>query len=183
MSGILDSILAAGNGNAVDQLAQQFGTSPGQTRDALAQLTRVLGGSVAHQTSTSDGLGSLLGALSQGNHARYLDDLSALSNPGTRSDGNAILGHLLGSKETSREVAAKVGATTGLDPSIIRQMLPLAATLLMGYLSKQQSSGALRAPTASAAAPSGSPLTAMLDANHDGSIADDLMNLAGRFLR
>jgi hypothetical protein len=182
MSGLLDSILAAGNGNVVDQLAQQFGTNPGQTRDALSQLTRVLGGSLARQTSTDAGLGGLFGALDSGNHARYLDALSALSHPAAREDGNAILGHVLGSKDTSREVAAKVGANTGLDPAIIRQMLPLAATLMMGFLSKQRSSGALRPPAASATAASASPLAAMLDANRDGSIADDLMNLAGRFL-
>jgi hypothetical protein len=52
----------------------------------------------------------------------------------------------------------------------------------MGMLSKRQQTGALPRQ-ASAGAPATSPLTALLDANHDGSIADDLANLAGKFLR
>jgi hypothetical protein len=182
MSSLLDAVLSSSNGDVVEQLARQFGTDSGQTRDALAQLTKVLGANMSNGARSSDGLGSLIGALQRGNHADYLDDLSQLSRPETRADGNAILGHVLGSKDASREVASRVGGNTGIDPAIVKQMLPIVATLVMGMLSKRQQTGALPRQ-ASAAAPATSPLTALLDANRDGSIADDLANLAGKFLR
>jgi len=182
MSGLLDAILSASNGNVVDQLAKQFNTNPTQTRDALSQLTQVLGRGISSNTSSADGLGGLLEALQRGNHAKYLDQPDVLTQPEARMDGNAILGHVLGSKDVSRNVASRVGGNTGIDPAIIKQMLPVAATLVMGMLSKQQQRGALP-QRGDAAAPGASPLSAMLDSNRDGSIADDLLNLAGRFLR
>lgn len=182
MSGLLDAILASAGGNVVDQLARQYGTNPAQTQDALSQLTQVLGSGLSRQTASTDGLGALLEALQRGSHGRYLDSPAQLSEPGIRADGDAILGHVFGSKEVSRNVASRVGGNTGIDPAVIKQLLPIAATLLMGYLSKQQQAGALP-PRNAAGAQAGSPLTELLDANRDGSIADDLLNMAGRFLR
>ena len=50
--------------------------------------------------------------------------------------GNGILGHLLGSKDVSREVASRAAAQTGLSADVLKRMLPLAATLMMGAFSK-----------------------------------------------
>ena len=59
-------------------------------------------------------------------------------------EGNTLLGHLLGNKETSRQVASQVESNTGVSSSIIKKLLPMAATLLMGAMSKgAQSSGLL----------------------------------------
>jgi hypothetical protein len=182
MSGLLDSILSAASGDVVDQLARQYRTDPRQTRDALSQLTQVLGGALSQQTRSPDGFGQLLEALQHGNHSRYLEQPQVLTRPEARSDGAAILGHILGSKDTSRNVASHVGGNTGIDPAIVKQMLPIAASMLMGFLAKQNQAGALPPRSAAATQPQ-SPLASILDANRDGSIADDLLNLAGKFLR
>jgi len=174
MSGLLDAILSSAGGNVVDQLARQYNTNPHQTRDALSQLTQVLGKGLSNNTSTATGLGGLLEALERGNHDRYLQDPDVLGRLEARADGDAILGHIFGNKEVSRDVASRVGGNTGIDPAIIKQFLPLAAALLMGFLSKQQQAGALPSRPAAAARP-GSPLTDLLDANRDGSVADDLL--------
>ncbi|HSN72827.1 MAG TPA: DUF937 domain-containing protein, partial [Steroidobacteraceae bacterium] len=182
VAGLLDSILSAASGNVVDDLARQFKTDPAQTRDALSQLTQVLGRGLSQQTASPDGLGQLLEALRGGNHSQYLDQPEVLTRPQTRAEGDAILGHVFGSKQVSRDVASRVGSSSGIDPAIVKQMLPVAATLVMGFLSKQNQAGALPPRSAAAAQPR-SPLADLLDANRDGSIADDLMNLAGKFLR
>ena len=182
MSGLLDSILSAASGDVVDELARQFKTNPAQTRDALSQLTQVLGGALSQQTRSADGFGQLLEALQHGSHSRYLEQPQVLTRPEARTDGDAILGHVFGSKDVSRNVASHVGGNTGIDPAIIKQMLPVAASMLMGFLAKQQRAGALPQRGA-AAAQAQSPLASMLDANRDGSIADDLLNLASKFLR
>jgi hypothetical protein len=181
MSGLLDSILSTASGDVVNELARQFDTEPARTRDALSQLTQVLGGALSHETRSPDGFGQLLEALERGSHSRYLERPQVLTRPEVRADGDAILGHIFGSKQASRNVASHVGGNTGIDPAIVKRMLPIAASLLMGYLSRQQQAGALP-PRSAAAGQAQSPLASILDANRDGSIADDLLKLAGKFL-
>ncbi|MGO8557822.1 DUF937 domain-containing protein, partial [Rhizobium ruizarguesonis] len=53
------------------------------------------------------------------------------------SDGNNILAQLFGSKEVSRSVAAQAAQMTGIGQDIYKQMLPLLADTLMGWLFKQ----------------------------------------------
>jgi hypothetical protein len=43
--------------------------------------------------------------LAGGGHQRYVEDPSALTHQATVADGNAILGHILGSKDASRALA------------------------------------------------------------------------------
>jgi hypothetical protein len=99
-------------------------------------------------------------------------------------DGDGILGHLLGSKDVSREVAGRAAAQTGLSDDVFKRMLPLVATLMMGAFSKQSGQA-----SSSVAGPGGSGggiaamLTPLLDRNRDGSIVDDVTSLVGRFVR
>src|SRR5690606_23211082 len=123
------------------QLAQQFGLSPEQAESAVAKLAPALTGALGKNAAAPGGLESLKGALASGNHGRYLDNPAALSDPTTTEDGNAILGHLLGSKDVSRRVAGEAGQSTGLDVGILKQMLPVVATLVMGAVSKKAAPG------------------------------------------
>jgi len=66
-----------------------------------------------------------------------------MQSDATRDDGNKILGHLLGSKEVSRSVAADAAASTGIDVGLIKKALPMLAGLAMGALSKSSNSGKL----------------------------------------
>jgi hypothetical protein len=52
-------------------------------------------------------------------------------------EGNGILGHLFGSKEVSRAVAAQAAQATGIGQEILKQMLPVIASTMMGGLYKQ----------------------------------------------
>ena len=128
------------------------------------------------------GLEGLMTALAGGTHQRYIDDPSTLTDAATVQDGNGILGHILGSKDVSRQVAAQASAQTGIDANVLKRMLPLVATLAMGALSKQTAGGA-RADTAAAAPGLLGMLTPLLDSNRDGSVADDVMGMVGKFLR
>ena len=100
-----------------------------------------------------------------------------------RLEGNGILAHVLGSKEVSREVASRAAAQTGLSPDVMKQMLPLAATLMMGAFA-QKSGGAagLGSETGDRAAGILAMLTPLLDSNRDGSVVDDVTGIIGRFL-
>ena len=64
-----------------------------------------------------------------------------MTSPQTVQDGNNILGHILGSKDVSRNVAAQAAESTGIDSSLIKKALPLIASLAMGALSKSSNAG------------------------------------------
>lgn len=182
---LLKGILDAQGGALVEQLAGQFGLDKNQAQAALAQLVPALGKGVSSNVAQSGGLGSLIGALSNGNHSRYLDDSSQLSNSATVSDGNAILGHLFGSKDVSRQVASRGAEKSGVSSDILKKMLPLVATMVMGSLSKQReapSSGLAEvlgglAGGGNQGSATSNLLTSFLDADGDGSIADDVMGM------
>lgn len=51
--------------------------------------------------------------------------------------GNQILGHIFGSKDVSREVAADASQKSGVDPSVLKKLLPIVAGMVaMHYITK-----------------------------------------------
>ena len=181
---ILDAIVNAQDGAAVQQLGSQVGLAPDQATAALSALMPALAGGFQRNIQSQGGLESLMAALSSGNHGQYIDNPTSLADPSAVTDGNGILGHLLGSKDASREVASRAAAQTGLSADVLKRMLPLAATLMMGALSKQ--SGSASSTTAGLGASGGgilSMLTPFLDSNRDGSIMDDVTSMIGGFMK
>jgi len=141
---LLQMVLAATQNNAVDKLAKQHNLSSNQTSDVLSQLLPELSNRIQGNVQQKNGLESLINALGKGNHQRFVDEENILDDPNTAMEGNKILSHLLGDKDTSRHVASQVESNTGVSASIIKKLLPMAATLLMGSMSKgAQSSGLL----------------------------------------
>ena len=143
---LLDSILGDdGNSGTVQQLSQQFGIDPSQAASALQALVPALAAGVQNNVQQDGGLDSLMAALSGGQHQRYLNDPAMLADMTTAQDGNGILGHLFGSKDVSRQVAGQTAAQTGISPDLIKKMLPIVATLVMGALAKRASAGSANA--------------------------------------
>ncbi|MEZ5287921.1 MAG: DUF937 domain-containing protein [Vicinamibacterales bacterium] len=175
---ILETILAAQNGGAVQQLGQQLGVPQDQAGSVIAALAPMLAGGLQRNAQNPGGLESLMGALTGGQHTQYLENPDTLGH--ATADGNAILGHILGSKDTSRAVAAQAAQQTGLDASLMKKALPLVAALMMGAMAKRTGEGG-----GLAAAVGGgsvlSMLTPLLDQNRDGSVLDDVMGMLGKF--
>ncbi len=179
---LLNLLLNQGGGQAVQQLAQNFGLNENQATSALSNLLPVLGKGLARNASTQGGLESLLGALGQGRHQRYLEDPSILNQEDTINDGNGILGHILGSKDVSRNLAQRASERTGIGAEVLKKMLPIAAAMAMGALSRQ-TSGARTAQGGSAADGLTGVLSQFMDADRDGSMVDDILGMASRFFK
>jgi hypothetical protein len=141
---LFDIISQSQNGQALDNLANQFGLDRSQAEAAVRQLAPALGAGLHRNTSNGKGLADLLGSLSGGNHDRYVDDPSLLGAQETIDDGNGILGHLFGSKQVSRQVANHASAQTGIGAAILKKMLPVIATMVMGALAKKVMGGGSR---------------------------------------
>ena len=138
---LFDIMRDAGGGNAFQAMASQYGLQPDQVESAMQAFMPAF--STGLQRNTADPLGLLqfMQAISTGQHGNYYDDpQSAMSGLGI-DEGNAILGHLFGSKDVSRAVAGQVDAATGIGQSILKQMLPTIASMMLGGLFKQSRGG------------------------------------------
>lgn len=178
MNPILEMLMSSAGGGATQRVGQQFGLSEDQTNSALSQLVPALLAGLQRNTSQAGGMDALLGALTRGNHAQYLDRPETLGQAAATEDGNSILGHIFGSKDVSRAVAGLASEQTGISADILKKMLPVVATMVMGSLSKKNVPAAANAPNTAG----GGFLNSLFDQNQDGSIADDVTGMLGRFL-
>lgn len=135
----INDILARTGG--LQSIARELGVSESQAQSgAAALLPAILGGfekQTQAQPSGLEGLGGLLGQLGGGS---LLDDVLS-PQPTNVSRGDQVLGRIFGSKDVSRTVAQHASAQSGLDPSILKKMLPMLAMLVAGYMSRQQGTG------------------------------------------
>ena len=101
------------------------------TDDAL-RLANHVG---AQSTRTAGGLDGLGGLLNQLGGGGLLDNVLG-AQPTDVSRGNDVLGEIFGSKNVSREVANHAASQTGLDSSLLKQMLPMLAMVVAGVMAK-----------------------------------------------
>lgn len=180
--GILETILTTNDGAAIRNAARQTGLTERQTFEGLVNLLPSLADGVKKNTADSNGLESLLNAIEKGNHERYLEQPDNINPDEYIDDGNSILGHILGDKQTSRKVARRAAKKSGLSSTILKKLLPIAAGLFMASLSKSsRSNSVFDQPVNSENAGSLSRgLGRFLDQDRDGSIVDDLAGMAAR---
>lgn len=184
----------------LSSLARELGISESQAATGAAALTpAILGGfkkQAQSQPAGLEGLGNLLGQLGGGD----LLDTVLSPKPTDVSQGNTVLGAIFGSKDVSRAVAQRAASQSGLDPALLKRMLPILAMLVGGYMARQRGTPAPppAAPPAGGglggllggllgrkpAAGSGAPgLAAMLDLDGDGNPLDDILGMAGKLGR
>jgi hypothetical protein len=128
----------------VDALSQQFGLSEEQTLEAMGALLPAFSEGLKRNTASAQGAAGFIEALASGRHRHYADDPSNAMSAFGVNDGNAILGHLFGGKDTSRAVANHASAASGIGSSILKQMLPVIASMIMGSMFKGATNTAAR---------------------------------------
>lgn len=141
---LFEMLANAQNGNGMEALARQFGLSQKQTQSALEALMPAFSQGLKRNASDPYGVGSFLQAMASGQHAKYFEDATRAFSPQGVDEGNGILGHLFGSKELSRAVAGQAAQATGIGQDVLKQMLPVIASMIMGGLFKQ-STGQMQA--------------------------------------
>ncbi len=143
-----------------------------EAKDAISSLAKSLSRGLGQNTQDERGMGGLFDALNSGNHSRYLDDPSLLGRKETTNEGNDILGHIFGNKDVSRHVTKRASKETGLSSSLLKKMLPVVASMVMGALGKKMLGGG------SSRKQSTGFLTKIFDRDHDGSMVDDVLGMA-----
>ena len=135
MASLFDML--AQNGGGMDALARQFGLSQQQAQAAVEALMPAFSQGLKRNTADPYGLGAFMTAMASGQHARYFENPAAAFSQAGVEEGNGILGHLFGSKDLSRAVAAQAAQASGVNQAVLQQMLPSIASMLMGGLFNQ----------------------------------------------
>lgn len=189
----------------LQSMAKELGISETQAASAAEALAPAILGGFKKQAQSQpggvEGLGGLLGQLGGGS---LLDQVLS-PQPTDVSRGNDVLGQIFGSKDVSRAVAQNAASQSGLDPSLLKKMLPMLAMLVTGYMAKQSGAGAaaVDAPSSGGGlagglggllggllggggaqgAQSSGGLASMLDLDGNGNPLDDIMGLVGKVIR
>ena len=128
----------------IGAIASQLGISPQVAEAGVAALLPAVVGGFSKQADTAgggeSGLGSLIGMLGGLGGASLATNVLG-PEPTEVDKGNDVLGQIFGSKDVSRTVATHASNQTGIDPALLKKMLPILAMLVAGYMS-QQASGA-----------------------------------------
>ncbi len=166
---LLDMVMQAQGGGVVEQLGKTVGLENRQATSAVQQLLPALTKALQGNVASSAGMESLLGALTRGRHAEYVENPQRLAQPEAVQEGNGILGHLLGSKDVSRALAKQVSGETGIGEDALKKLLPLAAAALMGTLSQSKQGGA-------------AGILGLLTGGGGGGAAGQALGMLGKFL-
>ncbi|MDI6028731.1 DUF937 domain-containing protein [Corticibacterium sp. UT-5YL-CI-8] len=134
---LYDMLANAQNGAGMEALARQFNLSQQQTQAAVQALLPAFSQGLKRNAADPYGVSSFMNALANGQHAQYFEDVSRAYSPQGVNEGNGILGHLFGSKDLSRAIAGQAAQATGIGRTILQQMLPVIASMIMGGMFKQ----------------------------------------------
>jgi hypothetical protein len=143
MMNLFEMMQAAQGGNAMSNLANQFNLTPGQTQNAVEALLPALSMGLQRQTQSPDMFSSLAGMMMNGQHTAAFDADGDGIPDNLQQGGNDVLTQLFGSKQVTRAVAAQAEATSGIGAAILKQMLPVIASMVMGGLFKSASNQGL----------------------------------------
>lgn len=195
MSSLVEMLTQQLGGDSTREISRQLGTDEGATGKAISAALPMLMGALARNASKPEGAQALAGALTRDHDGSVLDNVAGfLKRPDTQA-GDGILRHTLGAKRDA--IQQQLGRETGLDAGAVTKLLPMLAPLVMGALGRESRSKGLdvggltsmlagERKVAEGSASLGG-LTALLDADSDGQIADDVAKLGkgllGKFLK
>lgn len=138
---LMEILQQAQGGQAMNNLARQFGVTPSQAEAVVASVIPEVSRRLERATLSRGGLSDLIGALGAAHPERVLDSASVLSDPATKQLGIGFLEQILGTKDQSRAVAGRAARSSGVSEALIKSMLPYIVTMVMGALAKQTSGG------------------------------------------
>ena len=220
MSGILDLITSQLGSSGAGALSKQLGADENATSKAIAAALPMLVGGLARNANKSpEGAAALSSALDRDHDGSVLDNVMDLlggsggggggalgglaqlaggllgqkAAPSRATNGDGILGHVLGQKRVAVEKG--IAQSSGLDLGQVAKLLPVLAPMVMGALGKVKKQQNLDANGLASALnqeqarveqtmPGMKPggLSSFLDMDGDGDITDDIMKLgAGLF--
>lgn len=136
MMNLFEMMQSAQNGQAMQNLARQYGLSMQQTQSALDALLPAFSMGLQRQTQNPYAFGNLAQMMTATPFGQMYDSDGDGIPDRAMPMGQDVMSQLFGSKEVANAVAAQAAATSGVGQAILKQMLPVIASILMGGLFK-----------------------------------------------
>lgn len=136
MFNLIDIMQQAQGGQAMNNLSRQFGLSQNQTQNAVEALLPAFQAGLERQTQNVDMFSTFIQNLASGQHSQAFDNDGDGIPDQVVPQGNDVLGQLFGGKQVSQAVAAQAAMSSGISSSIMKAMLPVIASMVMGGLFK-----------------------------------------------
>ncbi|MBS9782523.1 MAG: DUF937 domain-containing protein [Arcobacter sp.] len=161
--------------NLLESLSAKTGIDKGNLSSVISELAPKLVDGAKENIKGENDSSNLINMMSK----LDIDELNQDPDKIDENTGKELVGELFASSnENEEEVVQSLSSKTGLDSSSIASLLPMVAPLVMGALSKQTNlSNANTSDTNGLT----SMLTNFLDKDNDGSVVDDVMDMAKKF--
>ena len=136
---MLDLLRSAQGGNGIENLARQFGLGREQTESVLKGVLPAVSTGFKQRSRNQDGLAGILRGIQGTNYEDVFDDANALQRDDISTRGNDILSQIFGSKDISRGVAQRTQQSSGVGADLVKKMLPVITSMVMGGMQKKAS--------------------------------------------
>jgi hypothetical protein len=197
---VLQSVMNTQN---INQLSQHAGIKdPQKTQMATKAIFDTLLGAMNRNAQSEEGAQGIYQALKKDHDGSILQDPlgfilgSRQANNARMLNGGGIIGHLLGANVGN--VAGMIAKATGMDERTVKRLMPIVAPILMGAVGKMmREEGSIERKQPQQVRqvlgntvkkeresnPMMDIAERFLDQDGDGSVVDDLLGMASRFLR
>lgn len=185
MASILDLLNTSMGEDFIAKASDSTSENKDNISAALGMALPILLGAMQKNIKTDSGAESLNNALSSNKHGdALLSNLKSVNATDMSSEGEKILGHLLGGKQDM--VTKTIGSTINMKESSVSSIIKMAAPLLMSILASQKSKenvsssglgGLLESVMGSSGAHDASLIETLLDKDGDGSVIDDVAGM------
>ncbi len=136
MNNLFEILQGAQGGNAMLNIARQFGLTPDQAVTAVEAVLPAFQMGLERQTQNAEMFSGFLQQLASGQHAQFIDTDGDGIPDSAAPMGNEVLAQLFGGKAVSNAVTQQAAAMSGISQSIMKAMLPVIASMIMGGLFK-----------------------------------------------
>ena len=186
---LIGDLLEALGPRAMNNLANPIGSEPEQTNSAVQAALPILLGALARNAADPDGAVALHDAIEQDHSTLDISDVLGSVSAGG-GDGEAILRHVLGSRQSA--AAEGVSQFAGIGRGQALQLLKMLAPLVLSYLAKRSRGGGMnpqglgallgqqRQQLATQGGLGGQLMNRVLDRDGDGDVDfSDILGAAG----
>lgn len=188
MNDLLGTLSQQVGGQVAGQISKQLGIDPKMSESAINAALPMLLGAISRNAATPQGAQALNKALDQHDGSVLNDLLGAVTSQDRVKDGEKILGHVFGGRQSN--VQQGLSQLSGLDGAKSSQLLAMLAPLVMGALGQTKRSSGLGADDLAVLLGGQRQgidsklggLASLLDRDGDGSVVDDVMDMGSKLM-
>ena len=143
MFNLSEIMQSAQGGQAVTNIATQFGLPPDQAQAAINALLPAFSVGLQNHAQNMGALSQIIGAMMGGQTAGTFDDPNAHLNQQTMTAGSNVLGQIFGQGQATSAIAQQAAKASGVNTGILTAMMPVIASMLMSGMFKSMSNQGL----------------------------------------